>query len=384
MSKSTVKAKLLVLGVHLDSEGYPNVRYRIRDLEKSRWCELTEINVPMWREGIQLKHSKTRLVSGLFRAIFAHLSVAIKYVTRERGAALVYIPYPSVFIGLALSLLPRVTRPNIVVLDAFISLYDTIVNDRKLLPPSSWVSVMLKRLEKLAFTFADIVIVDTPQNVSYFCKEFGLPKSKVVDIPLSTNEQDFRFQPYQTKDDVCRVLFVGTFIPLHGVDAIFKAVTLLRDCEHIQFRVVGTGQTSQTVGDKIEKDEPNLEWVLEWQTSNNLASMIGEADICLGIFGAGEKAQRVCPLKIYNYAACGRPIITGETAWSRYATKDLAYKPFETAPVNDGVALANRIKQLANSREDRQRLAENSRRFYEEQLSNEIAFSRLESLLRGH
>ncbi|NOX76408.1 MAG: glycosyltransferase family 4 protein [Gammaproteobacteria bacterium] len=378
-----MKTKLLVSGVHLDSEGYPNVRYRIRAFRKSQRFELAEINVPMWGGSKQLKRGRVRLMSDLFRAVFAHLSVIIKYVIHGR-VALVYVPYPSVFIGLVLSLLPRVIRPNKVVLDAFISLYDTVVNDRKLLAPDNWVSILLKRLEKLAFTSADIVIVDTPQNIYYLCEEFGLPESKVVDIPLSTNEQNFRFQPYKTNNEVCRVLFVGTFIPLHGVDAIFEAVALLRDCEHIQFRVVGSGQTSQAVEGKIEMDEPNLEWIPEWQTSDNLASMIGEADICLGIFGAGKKTQRVCPLKIYNYAVCGRPIITGETAWSRYATKDLAYKPFETVPVNDGAALANRIKQLANSRGRRQQLAKNSQRFYEEQLSNEIALSRLESLLCGN
>ncbi len=379
---SDKKSELCVLGVHLDSEGYPNVRYRIQDFRKAAWLDLTEINVPMWRKGIQSKHSKLRSLLGLFRAVHAHMSVIIKFLLHGR-AARVYVPYPSVFIALILGLLPRAVRPELIVLDAFISLYDTAVNDRKLLTPGNWLSVLLKRMEKRAYSSADLVIVDTSQNASYLCREFSLPENKVVDIPLSTNEQTFRQHPYQPNDKLCRVLFIGTLIPLHGVPAILEAVTRLKDYQNIQFRIVGTGQTAAAV-EVANMSETNLEWIRAWQTPDALAEMIEEADICLGIFGVGKKTQRVCPLKMYAYAACGRAVITGDTEWTRHAEKDLSYKPFETVPVNDGAVLADRIRQLAGSPDYRQQLANNSRRFYEEQLSNRISLSKLGVLFRGN
>lgn len=379
MTEPCDKTKLLVLGVHLDSEGYPNVRYRIQDFRKVPWLKTTEINVPMWKMAVQPRHGKRRFIPGLFRAAYAHLAVTVKYLLHGRSA-LVYVPYPSVFMGLILGLLPRPIRPDRIVLDAFISLHDTVVNDRKLLSPGSRVAILLKRAEKKAYELADLVIVDTPQNVSYLCREFSLPEVKVVNVPLSTDEQNFQRQPYLPNGKVCQVLFIGTFVPLHGVSAILAAAIKLSGCQNILFRIVGTGQTATEIEGVVKKGLANLEWIRTWQTPAALANMIREADICLGIFGSGGKAQRVCPFKLYTYAACGKAIITGDTEWIRHIGKNLSYKPFETVPVNDGAALADRIKQLADSLDHRRQLAGNSRRFYEEQLCNKIVLSRLEVL----
>jgi len=380
MQKPSTKTKLLVLGVHLNSEGYPNVRYRIQDFREAPWLEVTEINTPMWRKGVKSKHNKLRFISGLFRAAYAHLLVTIKYLLHGH-AALVYIPYPSIFMGLILGILPHSFRPNRIVLDTFISLYDTVVNDRKLLSPRNRLSILLKRLEAKAYACADLIIADTPQNVSYLCREFRLIERKVIDVPLSTNEQSFQLQPYQPNKKICRVLFVGTFIPLHGISTILAAASSLKDCPNILFQIVGTGQTASAIENVVKKGAANLEWVHSWQTPEALAEMIRKSDICLGIFGSGKKTQRVCPLKLYTYAACGRAIITGDTEWARYAENKLDYKPFETVTVNDSAALANRIRQLTGSIEYRRQLAENSRKFYEDQLCNKIALSQLKILL---
>ncbi|GMQ83464.1 MAG: glycosyltransferase [Gammaproteobacteria bacterium] len=382
MSRACDKTELLVLGVHLDSEGYPNVRYRIQGFRQSARLAITEINVPMWRESVRERAGKRRFVPGLFRAVYAHLSVGIKYLLLGR-ATQVYVPYPSVFVGLILGLLPRAVRPDRIVLDAFISLYDTVVNDRKLLSSGNWLSILLKRMEKAAYSSADLVIVDTPQNAAYLCREFGLPENKVVDVPLSSDEQNYQLQPYLPNDEVCRVLFIGTFVPLHGVSTILTAAQRLEKYRNIQFKIIGDGQTAAVATEMLHDGMSNVVWERDWKTPSELARLISEADICLGIFGTGGKAQRVCPLKFYAYAACGRPIITGDTEWTQHAGKDLSYEPFETVPVCDGAALADRIKQLAGSLEHRRQLAENSRRFYAEQLCNEIALSRLEVLLRG-
>ena len=110
----------------------------------------------------------------------------------------------------------------------------------------------------------------------------------------------------------------------------------------------------------------------DWQTAENIADEIEHADICLGIFGNTAKAQRVCPFKLYAYAAVGRPIITGHTQWLQNATANLHYRPFATVPVNDPEALANEIAALAENPERRCELAEYSQRFYAMGLANQI------------
>ena len=129
---------------------------------------------------------------------------------------------------------------------------------------------------------------------------------------------------------------------------------------------------------------PSLSWERKWQSSKVIAEEIRQADICLGIFGAGDKAQRVCPFKLYAYASIGRAVITGETLWLRESAQP-PHEAFASVPVNEAAALAAKIIQLADAPMLREKLAENSHQFYESHLSNQAALEQLAHLfvLRG-
>ena len=90
---------LLVIGVYLKSEGYPNTLYRLRDLQTAGLFKVTEINAPMWQEGTQNRHGFARLTRNFWRAIIAHVIVISRYLNSPRPE-LIYVPYPSVFVTL--------------------------------------------------------------------------------------------------------------------------------------------------------------------------------------------------------------------------------------------------------------------------------------------
>lgn len=360
------------MGVHLDSEAYPNTRYRLRDLRASAFFQLSEINVPMWTHATQSSKGFSRLWRNSGRALLAHAAVMGRFLFSKRPAR-VYIPYPGAFLLFLLSFLPAGLRPQRVIADVFISLYDTIVNDRRLIKQESLLARTLKRVEKRAYHFADTLIVDTRQNAQFLCALFDLPASKVKVIPLSTDEEHFQNTPYHPQTGLCHVLFVGTMVPLHGIETILEAAALLSDRTDIRFKLIGDGQDAFLVKSWMGTHQSTIEWERHWQSSEEIAREISQADICLGIFGAGNKTQRVCPFKIYAYAAVGRAIITGDTDWSREATSDLDCEPFATVPVNNARALAIKIAELADHRGLRTSLAANSNRFYLTALSNRAA-----------
>ncbi len=370
---------LLIIGVHLKSEGYPNVKYKIQDIKSLPNLAIDEINQPMWHKSQQGKH---KLTNNIVRSISSHLLVCLKYLRLQRPEQ-AYIPYPAIFVGLFFSYIPNWMRPKKVIIDAYISLYDTIVIDRKLLPKNSLRAQLLKYIERRSYRFANAIITDTDENSLYLSKLFQLPKNKFINIPLSTNEQDFQLTDYKNPSTNCNVLFIGTLIPLHGINIILDAIKLLEKEKNINFTIIGDGQEGKTVEDFLNKNPLEANWIREWQSSENLAKHIQSADICLGIFGGNKKTQRVCPLKIYAYAACGKAIITLETEWIKNLHNKVNYRAFETIPSSNGEELAKKIKHLASNKKHLDELGKKSLRFYNDNLSNEESNEKLKETFRA-
>jgi glycosyltransferase involved in cell wall biosynthesis len=368
------KPLLLVLGVHLKSEGYPNVLYRIRDLRHCESFQISEINIPMWKQpGGHWQESG--LWRGIWRAVWSHMLVLMRYVFAEKDTV-VYVPYPAVFVLALISLLPRGLRPKKLVADAFISIYDTVVHDRGILLPQQLAACLLKAVEARGYGVADVLVADTEENVQHLEHMFSIRKGIVVAVPLSTDEENFSPKPYHSGGETCRVLFIGTFVPLHGVDFIVRAAEQLKTRRDIRFKLIGNGQTADTIDRYLKAKKVDIEWEKGWQTPAQLALEIEQADICLGIFGRGDKAQRVCPFKIYSYCAVGRAIITADTRWTRRVSEGLSYEPFICVPTGDPADLADAVAKLAEQPALREKGSVNSRRFYESKLSNDIAMQR--------
>lgn len=217
-----------------------------------------------------------------------------------------------------------------------------------------------------------MIVVDTDLNADYFTETFGLSPSKIMALPLSIDTANFRPAPYQPRDDSCTVLFVGTFVPLQGADVIARAAVALESRPNLRFRLIGSGQTAETVARIFGNRRPkNVEWITRWMSSEELAQEIREADICLGIFDAGPKAQRVWPLKNYAYMAVGRATITADTLQARQMLRRTDATPFMTVPAGDPAALADAVIRLAGDSDRRRMYAENAHRFYERALSSQ-------------
>ena len=379
---------LTILGVHLKSEGYPNVTYRVQALHACTNMRVREINYPFRADlgktdGRRRRFASWHLLVTAFRVLYAHLNIFICYLRADRRGV-VYIPYPAVLILFLFSILPRVVRPKAIAVDAFISIYDTVVNDRQLARADSVFGRLIWWLENRAYGVADVIVVDTIFNAQYFIETFpSLRTREVVALPLSIDEQFFSGGQYQASHSTCKVVFLGTFVPLQGVETIAKAAVLLTDRTDIHFSLVGNGQSADAVKEILtQHDCNNIEWITDWQSKAQVKAQIVSADICLGIFGSGDKAQRVWPFKNYHYMAIGRALITGDTKCANYlADKAVGAEPFVTVPCGDASALAKAIIVLADSPDKRAALAEAGRKYYASQLSSKAAVAQLYAIL---
>ena len=249
-----------------------------------------------------------------------------------------------------------------IVWDAFLSLYNTMVEDRKLIGLKHPLASLLFAWEWLTCRAADLVVLDTAAHGQYFVDSFGLPPGKVGQVFVGAETDVFRpkitKQAKSAKNGVplpFTALFYGQFIPLHGITTIVRAVKLVEK-EEIRWILIGKGQESEKISNLVnELRLSNLEWI-EWVPYEDLLTWIHSADVCLGIFGDTDKAKRVIPNKVFQILASGRPLITGDTP----AVRELL-RPSDVislVPVGDAAVLATAVRDMAAKKETLSRLRE--------------------------
>ena len=203
-----------------------------------------------------------------------------------------------------------------VMIDFFISVYDTMVNDRKKFKESSFLGRFSRSIDCKALSMADAVIVDTKADGKYFTKEFMGESTELSEkmrvLYLEADKKIF-YPRQQVKAEELRdkfvVLYFGSILPLQGVDVILKAAEFLKDREDIFFEIIGPVTEGMVVSDL----RSNVEFI-DWLPQEELAEYIAAADLCLaGHFNADiDKASRTIAGKTYIYQAMNKPMILGD------------------------------------------------------------------------
>lgn len=199
-----------------------------------------------------------------------------------------------------------------IVWDVLLSLYNTVVEERRLVGPRHPLALLLFALEWLGLRAADRLVFVTAAQEEYFRKTFRLPAGRTHSLFVGAETGPFPLRPPlapPVPGEPVRVLFYAQFIPLHGSEVIVRAAQELRG-EPFEWVVIGKGQEEQRIRRILDEDPvPGLTWI-PWVEYETLHQWIHRADVCLGIFGESDNAAMVIPNKVYQVIATGTPLIT--------------------------------------------------------------------------
>ena len=162
-------------------------------------------------------------------------------------------------------------------------------------------------------------------------------------------------RPPPTSDGPLRVVFFGLYTPLQGAPVIGAALGVLAGAP-VAVTMVGTGQ-DEAETKAAAAANPAVRW-LDWVPAAELPALVAGHDVCLGIFGTGDKALRVVPNKVFQGAAAGCAVVTSDTPPQRRALGDAAV----LVPPGDPAALAEALRRLAADRAELARLRAGPRR----------------------
>lgn len=272
-------------------------------------------------------------------------------------------------------------RGKPVVFDAFISLYDTLVHDRRLFAEGSAPARAAKRLDQISCALADRVLVDTDAHADYFAQELGVPREKCATVLVGADPRVFHPEA-AASSETFTVFHYSKFAPLHGIRTILEAARILRDHPDVRFHLVGGGQLEREVATWMgELELANLEH-RAWMEPGELRSAIASAGACLGIFGDTDKAARVIPNKVFQCMAVGAPIVTRDSPGIRELFVDGEHALL--TPPADARALAAAILRLRDDPALRERIARGARELFLERCTpaaiGRALLSELESL----
>lgn len=294
--------------------GKPRTRILLKGL-RELGVEIDEYHHEVWKgveDKSQIRGLGLKLLL-LVQWIAAYPGLLLRFMRMPRPD-IVLIPYMGLLDVLILWPFKKVRRIP-VIWDAFLSIYNTVTQDRHLFPTHHPLSRLLWSIEWLACRAADRVVLDTKTHAAYFSETFGLDPGQFARVFVGAETDVFTpvaCGPARISSQPFTVLFYGQFIPLHGIETVVRAAKLTEE-DGVQWQIIGVGQEAPRIRCLIAELSPrNLSWI-EWVPYRELCGSIQRADVCLGIFGTTDKAQRVIPNKVFQALAAGCPLITGDT-----------------------------------------------------------------------
>lgn len=350
--------RILYFGIYSKGAAFPRSNNIISGLRRNG-VRVMEAHVEIdgsYRRRSQAAQSIPAAIGFAVQLIFSMAVLSWKFI-KTPPADVVIVGHPGYFhIHLARLLCGLTRRQTLLVYDSFIPLHDAIVKDRGLIRPASPISKLLRAFETSCLRIADRCLVDTEVNGRFAAQEFGVSIENLKTVRVGpTIRQVFSVPAMESSGNEFRVVFVGTFIPLQGIDVILEAARLLLDRTEISFTIVGSGQLGKPMRDRAASLGLSNVTFTGWLTTDQLGDVLRAHHLALGIFGTNEKALRVIPSKVYDICAAGMPFVSADTPAMQEAFTHLinAY----LVPPGDPRSLAEAILHLKSNHRLRARLA---------------------------
>lgn len=265
------------------------------------------------------------------------------------------------------------------ILDLFVSEYDSVIFDRRAFSPRSWQARKYWLMDWLACTLADVALLETDSHIDFFCQTFHLPKTKFRRLIIGADETIFRpSSPPAPANHEFIVHFHGSYAPVQGISFIIDAAAALKT-EPIRFNIIGKKTNYHR---EIERAQSlglsNITFV-DALPYDELARQMSQADVCLGMFGDVPKTQFTSAFKIIEAMALQKPVITAETPAMREQFTDRVHCLFCKAA--DGKDLAARIMTLKNDPDLAANLARNGYELFKAEMTPASIGSQLRQII---
>jgi glycosyltransferase involved in cell wall biosynthesis len=285
--------------------------------------------------------------------------------TKVRDVDLVWGTSPPIFQGVTAWILARLKKEPFLfeVRDLWpaFAVQVGVLKNPLLIYASEW-------LEGFLYRHADRVIVNSPGYID-FVRERGAKNVALIpngtDINMFTpqsNGESFRVE--HELGDKYVVMYAGAHGMSNDLPVVLKAAELLQDEDKVTFVFIGDGKEKQNLINQAEKMGLKNVCFLPPLPKAQMAPALNAADACLAILKPVPLYAKVYPNKVFDYMACGKPVIL--------AIDGVIREVIETAdaglfvPPGKPKALADAVRYLMNNSKLCKQMGENGREYVEQ------------------
>jgi glycosyltransferase involved in cell wall biosynthesis len=362
------------------SRDYPRNKLIIEGL---RHCnvDVLECHVNLWK-GIEPRWNEIKSRTGKLKIAWRLIIAYLRLLLMHQGIAgdydVMVVGYTGHF-DIFLARLLAWTKRRPLVFDAFVSLYNTFVEDRCLFGPNSLAARILLGIDRISCNLSDAVLLDTHAHIRYFKDTLKIGKPQFHCLWVGADDTVYFPRAAPQKDSTFRVLFIGGFIPLQGVKHILQAARLLEKEPDIFFRLIGVGQEYEEIVNTADKlGMKNIDFA-GWLPYEDLPLEIASAQICLGIFGTTEKAKMVIPNKVYMSVAMAKPVITGDSPAVREVFTD--QENILLCEMGNPKSLARSVMLLKSNARLRTRISKNGYELFRKEFAPKVIGQNVKEIL---
>lgn len=162
---------------------------------------------------------------------------------------------------------------------------------------------------------SDLVLVIT-KALKKYAIDHGVDPEKVKVIPGGIDSK--RFNPalsgkeirnrLQIRPEEILMLFMGHLYDFTGVPEVAQSLLSYNQNPRIKFVILGKGKMFQELA-KLENELGDILVLLDWIPYEQLPEYVAAADVCILPAFNIEVMRDIVPIKIYEYLACGKPVI---------------------------------------------------------------------------
>ena len=241
-------------------------------------------------------------------------------------------------------------------------------------------SRIIAPIEKDILRGSDFVLTDTQAHVNVLIERYQLATDRIAAVPIGAVETAPSAHSESTNSRL-RVLFYGSFLPLHGLDVILQAARKVQNLPMDFDFIGGNDQVEKKIHQALQR-AGNLDCrVRRWVDFDDiLATELPNADLCLGgPFGNTPQARRVITGKTSQALAQAVPTVVGaiEEGGSDFIDRHNCLVVSQGQPH----ALAQALRWAYEHRDSLPALGASGQRLYRNQLSLDVVAQRLVEVL---